>query len=312
MSFRGPYANGYDEANGKTTPAEECPECSGTLVTEDGETRCIECGLIIDQHRLDRGPETRRFDDDTVDEPAERTGAPLTLARHDRGLSTEIGYKRDAKGNQLSTEKQRRVSRWRREHKRGRYRSKAERNLAHACGELARLASALELPEAVEEEAAAIYREAQAENLIRGRSIETMAAGSLYAACRVQGHPRTVAEIAAVAPCDRAKVELGYGVINRELALETTVLRPQEYIPALASKCEAPDDVHHRALELAHQAEKTGIANGRDPKGVAAACLYLAGRESGHDYTQEELADLADVSAMTLRERFWELREQTL
>jgi transcription initiation factor TFIIB len=98
--------------------------------------------------------------------------------------------------------------------------------------------------------------------------------------------------------------------LTRELDLETTVVRPQEYIPALASRCGVPDRVQHRALELAHLAEKTGIANGRDPTGVGAACLYLAGRECEAEYTQAELAAAADVSTVTIRERFQELREQ--
>jgi transcription initiation factor TFIIB len=309
MSFRAPYVNGYDESSGKTITATECPECPGELATEGGETACRDCGLVVDQYRIDHGPERRGFDD--PGESTERTGAPLTLARHDRGLSTTIGYKRDGKGNSLSGAKRRRVNRWRREHKRGMYQSKAERNLAHACGELSRLTSALDLPNAIREKAAAIYREAQDRDLIQGRAIETMAAGSLYAACRVRGHPRTAAEVAAVAACDRAKVELGYGVLNRELGLETTIVRPQEYIPALASQCGVADQVQHRALELAHLAERTGIANGRGPTGVAAACLYLAGREYEAEYTQAELAEAAEVSTATIRERFRELREQS-
>jgi transcription initiation factor TFIIB len=113
-----------------------------------------------------------------------------------------------------------------------------------------------------------------------------------------------------VSVCDEEKVNLGYGVLNAELGLATQPLRPQDRVPRLASELDAPEDIQYRALELAQVAEETGIANGRNPSGVAAACLYLAGLEHGREYTQQRLADLADVSAITLRERYRELRAQ--
>lgn len=51
-----------------------------------------------------------------------------------------------------------------------------------------------------------------------------------------------------------------------------------------------------------------GIANGRKPSGMPAACLYAVGREQLASYTQEELAEVAGVSSPTLRARLEELR----
>lgn len=73
----------------------------------------------------------RRFDDDEND--PERTGAPIMPTRHDRGISTEIGRKTDARGNDLSSKKRKQLGRLRREHSHGRWRTKAERNLAQDC-----------------------------------------------------------------------------------------------------------------------------------------------------------------------------------
>jgi len=84
--------------------------------------------------------------------PAKADGAPLTAARHDRGLSTEIGRGKDANGNRLSGRKRQQVSRMRREQSRGRFQSKAERNLAHGLGEVRRIASTLELSESVRDQ----------------------------------------------------------------------------------------------------------------------------------------------------------------
>jgi len=127
MATRDIYETGFDEdvqTNSSTNP---CPECDGRVTTNSVETICEDCGLVIDEQRIDHGPEWRTHDQDQ----RRRTGAPLTAARHDRGLSTEIGCGKDANGNELSGRKRQRLSRMRREQTRGRFQSKAERNLAH-------------------------------------------------------------------------------------------------------------------------------------------------------------------------------------
>ena len=108
-----------------------------------------------------------------------RTGAPLTPARHDQDLSTEIGYKADGRGNTLSAEKHRQLGRLWTHHTRAKWQSKTEFNLAYAGIEIARMTSSLDLSRAVREGAATIFREAQQTDLITGRSIEALAAGSV-------------------------------------------------------------------------------------------------------------------------------------
>jgi len=186
MATRDIYERAFDEDVQAETKSNQCPECNGRVTTNAVETVCEDCGLVIDEQRIDHGPEWRGFDDDE----RERTGAPLTAARHDRGLSTEIGRGTDANGNELSGRKRRRLARMRREQTRGRWRSKAERNLAHGLGEVRRLASALELSDSVRDQACQLFRSAQKEDLCRGRSIEAIAVASIYGACRCNGHWR--------------------------------------------------------------------------------------------------------------------------
>jgi hypothetical protein len=54
----------------------QCPECNGHVTTNVKETICEDCGLVIEEQRLDHGPEWRAYDADE----RERTGAPLTAA----------------------------------------------------------------------------------------------------------------------------------------------------------------------------------------------------------------------------------------
>jgi len=190
------YEHGFDESSGRTIAADTCPECGGSLNTDGGEIACRDCAIVIESCRLDRrGP--RLFSED--DTSKARTGAPLTEARHDRGLSTEIGYRTDANGNTLPAKKQRQLNRLRREHSRARWRSKAERNLATGLSEVARITADLELADSLQQQASSLFRTAQENDLLVGRSVESIAAASVYATCRLNEATRTLNEVAAVA-----------------------------------------------------------------------------------------------------------------
>lgn len=169
---------------------------------------------------------------------------------------------------------------------------------------------ALDLTRSRREEASVIFRRAHEDDLLRGRSVESIAAGSVYAACRCSGELLTIESVAAASPCSEPKVVHAYGVLNTELGLDAKLRRPQTFVLNCASTCgEIPETVLHRAIELAGIAEQTGVANGRHPAGVAGACLYLAGRERGASLTQEAIAEHTDVSPVTVRKRYYELRD---
>ena len=296
MATRPIYENGFDEdvSNDGTTP---CPKCKGQVRTNSVETICEDCGLIIDEQRIDRGPEWRTHDQDQRN----RTGAPLTAARHDRGLSTVIGCGKDANGNELSGQKRHRLSRMRREQNRGRFQSEAERNLAHGLGEVRRIASVLELSDSIRDQACQLFRNAQNEDLLRGRSIEAIAAASIYGACRCNGHSRLLNDVVDAARVEQSRVTNAYKTLNTELGLPTQPVRPSEFIPRLASELDVPANIRQRARRLAEQSESSGVASGVKPSGFAAACLYKAGREEGRWLTQAEVAEVASVTATTIR-----------
>ena len=191
MATRDIYATGFDEDVHTESSANQCPECHGHVTTNIKETVCEDCGLVIEEQRIDHGPEWRAYDTDE----RERTGAPLTATCHDQDLSTEIGHGTDAHGNELSGQKRRRLARMRREQTRGRWRSKAERNLAHGLGEVRRLASTLELSESIRDQACQLFRSAQSEDLLRGRSIDAIAAASVYGTCRCNQHPLLLEDV---------------------------------------------------------------------------------------------------------------------
>jgi transcription initiation factor TFIIB len=286
-----------------STTETTCPECSGTVTPDGTERICNQCGLVVSEDALDRGPEWRSFEDD--ERSPKRTGAPLTRSRHDRGLSTEIG-----RSTRLTGRKRRRVARMRRQHTRSRIATKRDRNEVYSFTEIRRLVGLLELGEPVREQACALFDSAQQADLLQGRSLEGFAAASLYAVCRINGVSRTVEEITDRAKATPDELRVAYDALNRELGLPTGPINPREYLARFASELGLPREVESHARELAEYAHDEGIAVGRDPSGVAAACLYTAATERGVDLTQERAAAVADVTPVTVRGTYVELVER--
>lgn len=295
--FNGQERSVEQDTEQKSGDREECPDCQGQVNMVGGEKVCRTCGLVVEENCIDRGPEWRTFETDKRD----RTGAPITPTRHDRGLSTEIGFGTDGKGNPISGRKRRQLGRLRREHDRGRWRSKAERNLALGLVDVRRIAGALDLPESIRDQACTLFRSAQGEDLLRGRSIEAFTAGCLYAVCRCNGLPRTIEEVKAFARCGGSAVENAYSVLNKEFGLAAKPPLAQDYVPRLASDLNVGETVQRRALDLAREADDAGLVNGCQPSGFAAACLYIAADEQGEGVSQLTAAHAADVSTATVR-----------
>ena len=309
MSLRHVYERTFDE---DVTSIERsrsgCPECGGLVHTSSIETACEDCGLVLEDRPIDHGPEWRAFDE-TEGNERKRTGPPLTPIRHDHGLSSEIGFDQaDANGSTLSGRKRSQIARLRREHRRGRWSSKAEQNLAHGFSEVRRIVGALDLQRSLRDQACRLYRTATGEDLIRGRSIEAMAAASVYAACRCAGLPRTLQEVSVTSAVSHERVQNAYSVLNRELELPTVPMEPLEYVPRVTSALDLSVETRQRAAALAKQAVRTGVANGYNPAGVAAGCVYQAAREQDERVTQAALAGAAEVTPMTIRTRWNELQ----
>ncbi|WP_135827268.1 transcription initiation factor IIB [Halorussus ruber] len=292
------YETAFDEDVQNDT-TNRCPECDGRVATNVAETVCEECGLVLEDERIDHGPEWRSFSDD--EQNRERTGAPLTAMHHDRGLSTEIGKKVETTSGQFAGRKRRRFARMRREHKRSRFQSKAERILAHGLGEIHRLTSALGLSKTLGEQACSLFRSAQNEDILCGRSVEAMAAASVHGACRCLGLSRTLDEVANVARVNQSRVHTSYQAINVELGLPTKPVKPTAFVPRLASALEVTDSIRQRARALARAAQEADITVGVQPSGFAAACLYKACHEHGWLVSQRDVAEVADISPRTIR-----------
>ena len=230
-------------------------------------------------------------------------GIFLHNTKFDKGLGTDVGQKGDIyKLGSKGKNKFFRLRKWQ-----YRISTAIERNLKLALAELKRVASYLKLPKSVEEESARIYTMAVQRGLVRGRSMESVVAGALYAACRRHEVPRTLDELSEASGIDKKEIGRTYRFVTRELGIRILPSNPVDYIPRFASALKISADTQSKAVEILELAQSSELTSGRGPTGIAAASLYVAALTNNEKRTQREVADIAGVTEVTIRNRYKEL-----
>ncbi len=285
-----------------------CPACGSQEIVFDeerGEYVCEKCGLVHEEPVIDPGPEWRHFNSDQRQRRS-RTGEPAKVRLPDKGLSTIIDRElRDSSGR-----KNPHMQRLRTWDNRIKTASSRERNFQQAFQELEVLASKLQLPEPAKERAAAIYRKAYEKGIVRGRGIESVLGAAVFAACKDTRHPRTAREIAeALNMPDENEILRAYRVLQRRLGLHQRPTEPSDHLPRFASKLNVSEEVEAKAQEIIEKAKEKGITVGKGPAGIAAAALYIACILEGERRTQREIAEVAKVTEVTIRNRYKEICE---
>jgi len=289
------------------TGVKRCPECGGINLTWDeqrGEVFCNDCGTVVEEKMVDTTQELQgSFDGD---EKKGRGGAPLSMQKFDKGLTTNVGeisdiYRLDAG----SARKFLRLKKWQE-----RVSTSIERNLRLAMAELRVIASYLNLPNVVRDESSRIYNYVLQRGLVRGRSMESVIAACLYAACRSYNIPRTLDEMATASDVERKEIGRTYRFIIRKLGIKVKQSSPKDYISRFSSVLKLSPRTQNDALMVLRNAEKVELTSGRGPAGIAAAALYVAALMNDEKKTQREVADIAGITEVTIRNRYKELIEK--
>ena len=286
------------------TYVKRCPECKSVDLTYDeqrGEIICNECGLIVEEKMVDTGQDVGGQFDKT--DKKGRGGAPISMQKFDKGLTTNVGEISDIyklEGGQ--TRKFLRLKKWQE-----RVSTSIERNLRLAMAELRRVASFLNLPSVVRDEASRVYNFVLQRGLVRGRSMESVIAACIYAACRSYNIPRTLDEIAAASDVERKEIGRTYRFIVRKLKIKVTPSSPKDYISRFSSILHLSPKTQNEALKILKRADISELTSGRGPAGIAAAALYVAALMNDEKKTQREVADVAGITEVTIRNRYKEL-----
>lgn len=287
-----------------------CRECGSRNLETDlkrGEVVCADCGLVLEESVIDPGAEWRSFDMDGTGKDMSRTGAPMNNMLHDKGLSTDIDWQnKDWSGKQIKSSSQMyRMRKWQR---RARTSNSKERNLATALAELDRMAMHLDsLPKSVRQEAANVYKRTLEAGLIRGRSIQGAVAASLYIACQQCNIPRTLDEVAQKLRLGRKEIGRTVRTIKRELRMKPMHAKAEDYIPRFCSDLGLKPAALAKCMDWLEVVKTKELDSGRGPVGIAAALIYMASNVTGQSRTQREIADITNVTEVTIRNRYKEL-----
>lgn len=320
MSQEKTYSQELSESLDEKPPIENapkkvqcCPECNSNDLVRDydlGQEVCGHCGLVLREGIIDRDPEWRAFDNE---QRAKRTrvGAPLTYTIHDKGLSTMIDWHdKDIYGRSLSPSQKAQVYRLRKWQRRTRVSDATERNTAFALSEIANMASNLTLPKNIIETASVIYRKAVKERLIRGRSINGVTAATIYLACRQCGLPRSLDEIAHYSKSNKKEVSRSYRFLVKELDCSVPIPKPGQYVTKFSNQLTMQGKVEEIAYKILSAAKEARLTGGRGPTGLAASASYIASLLTGEKKSQREIAEIARVTEVTVRNRYKELAKR--
>ena len=140
--------------------------------------------------------------------------------------------------------------------------------------------------------------------------MESVVAGALYAACRRHEVPRTLDELSEASGIEKKEIGRTYRFITRELGISIMPSNPADYIARFASSLKLGPETQSKAVEILEAAQNAELTSGRGPTGIAAAALYVAALTRGEKKTQREVADVAGITEVTIRNRYKELLEK--
>lgn len=276
-----------------------CPNCGdGQKVTdiESGELICTKCGYVIHERVGDEEQDWSVL----AREPASKLRtSPTSLARSGMGLSTIIGRPDRSAGSGLNAAMRSTFDRLRTWD--FRIKGRDERSLKRAFVDLDRLRGMLRLSEAIVEKAAYIYRRAQEQGLVRGRTMRAVMGAAIYIVQREMGISGTLDDIIRATNTKEKDLARAYRILIRELDLKVPMVDPVKCVSRVANKANISERTKRKAMNMIYDVVKSGLAAGKDPMGLAASVLYVSCVNSGEVKSQAAIADAAGVSEVTLR-----------
>ncbi|MCF2139423.1 MAG: hypothetical protein K9W44_05140 [Candidatus Lokiarchaeota archaeon] len=294
MAIPNYYEKEYDDFDN------ECCNSPDIIVNSEGMRVCSNCGLVLGRAYVSH--EKRAYTADEVrnrrrTEPRWRNYGPRTII----GINSP-----DAKGQALHGKRQAMFNRLSKIQ--GSLVNSLERNFWEARPKLNQLARKLTIPEHIVETAWKIYSEVAKQKLTMGRSIDSFVTASVYAAIRIHNFPRLLEEIVEVAMLPLRSVHRSLGLIVRMvfpvLKMKYKPISPEPLVFRFGNDLKLSVSVQKQASNMLRIALSHGLRKmGKDPKGLAAAALYIAAKPTSERKTQTEIADVAHVTEVTLRTR---------
>ena len=299
-----------------TLETQSCPECQSSLIddVQNGEIICSGCGVVVADQMADYGPESKGSSLEEKMKLARATGQ-TTYSQHDLGITTEISMStKDFSGKSINTEIANQMHNLRKWQQRVRVSSPRERRLANVLAKIGEACNSLSLTKNVLETASMIYRNLDDKMDVKGKSVASISAATIYMACKQCDVVRSLDEICQGLCAQKevkAKVKLAaryYRTMVMEMGSFTApIITIDKYISKFANLSKTDVRVERLALEIAEKTKDNNIADGKAPNGIAAAYLYVASVLLGQNVLQRDVSSIAGVTEVTIRNRCKEI-----
>jgi len=283
-----------------------CPNCgSNSLAVIDGRETCTSCGFIIEDYVIDSGPEWRAYTpQDRLER--ERTGAGLTSKVHDMGLHTDIGRARGLRINSSRLIKMQILQKKIRV-------SSSDRKLVTYLSELNNECSKLGLPEKVKETAATILRKVVEVGGDRRVNKLALILVSIFYACKVMRYPIDENEI--IKRYNLTKSDIWVPIKKVQMIVKSnsmfqSKISPKDYIPKIVSRLGLPQYIILKSSELVEKMHSEGLTSGKGYIAISAASVYLMSTIFDNKKTQKEVADVVNITEVTVRNRYRDIVEK--
>jgi transcription initiation factor TFIIB len=231
------------------------------------------------------------------------------------GITTEISIStKDFSGKTINHEVANQMHSLRKWQQRVRVSSPRERRLANVLTKMGETCDGLNLSKNVLETASMIYRSLDEHIDVKGKSVASITAATIYIACKQCEVVRSLEEIirGICPPKDvKSKTKLAaryYRTMVMEIGqLTAPVVTMDKYISKIANMTQTEVRVERLALEIAEKTKGNSIADGKAPNGIAAAYLYVASVLLGQNVLQRDVSSIAGVTEVTIRNRCKEI-----
>lgn len=268
--------------------------------SERGEIVCEGCGLVLVQNMADLSHESNKFSQEDFMKTT-RVGPATSLTMYDKGLSTVIGSNKDSSGNFLPSKTKFEFNRLRVWDQRSK--SRTTTTLGKAFTLLHAMKTKLGIPDNVAESAAYIYRKVVTAKITRGRTMSSLIAASLYAACRENNIPRTLDDIVKAANVERRILSRDLRTIIERLGLELNQYDTTSFIAKLSNNMSIKEKTKRDAFDILKLCEENKITAGKHPVAQAVASLYIACVMNGEKISQKKFSAASGISSVTIRNR---------
>ncbi|MDD4352833.1 MAG: transcription initiation factor IIB family protein [Candidatus Nanoarchaeia archaeon] len=187
-----------------------------------------------------------------------------------------------------------------------------EYNYKQALFNLNNITYNLDIADYVKKTAWKIYKTAYKKKIIRGRTLEGIVVASICTAIKVHEIPLLQSSIIKESTVDKSLVENNIKILIQEvlpiLNLKYKTSSVINYIPYLSEKFNLDEKICLKACNLYNLIEKKLKYSGKDPKGYAAAVLYLSSLNS-KKISQKYISSTTGICTVTLRRRIQELQK---